>query len=836
MPRFCLSPAARSRKVIVAAVTVTAPTLAFAGAGFNSGNASWLWDADTNSTLGGKTSFNITPPSSSALPSPPSYQLDRVGTSGTSTATGKGSIGYVANATTAAWTFAGGSGASQADPGNVFTGDTITKVTFNGLFDVTSPGFGPTATGYFSLTAAGFAGIGGSTQIAFDMEWRRNSATGPLLRTAISDGTTFLGGVSGMSFNKTWTYCLPFSPTSLSTTDKIFIKGSVTFIADNAGTPSEVRPIQFETSAAPPTATLFAPQGSNLQYFNPNTWLPPTNPVAGVFAFTEPNAAIPQIPNGVGQRARIVSNSLGPRGLNFELPVTLGALHIEDSNALTLTGTGQFGVLAMNTNAGPASIFVGSGAGDADHAIAAPVTLEDPLEVRVESGVPFRPGGSSMAFNRPITAAGTGQPVTILGTGTVNYNAANNYLGSTTVQQNGRLRANVNGALGTGPVVVENGAVELNALNPFATTGTITVGPGGQVVVGGPGISGVGVQVANGGGVSGSSAALGGITVTVGGATTLDAGAFIGHEQFSLAPADNPQNLGNVPQFIFAISNDFVDPNDPSIVVGSATVSPWIGFGNDRMTRRYGDSPTNPSGQSVTIAGSGVLFSGAGELVLNARLLGSGNAETQVKGSGIVSLKSQFNSYSGSMTVTDGASLKVDGRLPDVQNLNVASGGALGGGGRIGGTVQIQNGGLLDPGLNYFNTATGSLQVNNLTLLPLAVLDWEFGCDNNGNRFNDSVIVQGNLVLDGELVINQLSGFDGQQTYTLFSYSGVLVDNGLIISPRSPDIDGMPAPSVASVQIIPNASGPGGVVVLNIPEPASAVLGMALLGLRRRRR
>src|SRR5262245_34400435 len=215
------------------ALAVGIPSVSFAGAAFTSGSATWSWDADTNSANGGKTTFTITPPSSSALPTSPTYQLNRSGSFGGGTATGKGSIGYVANSTTASWTFSGGSGAAQADPSNDLTGDTITKVLFGGLYDVTSPGFGPTATGYFSLTAAGTAGALGSTQIAFDLQWRLNGPSGALLRSAISDGTTFLGGAGGMNFSKTWTYCTAFAPASVSPSDNIWVGGSLTFIADN---------------------------------------------------------------------------------------------------------------------------------------------------------------------------------------------------------------------------------------------------------------------------------------------------------------------------------------------------------------------------------------------------------------------------------------------------------------------------------------------------------------------------------------------------------------------------------------------------------------------------
>jgi hypothetical protein len=310
-------------------------------------------------------------------------------------------------------------------------------------------------------------------------------------------------------------------------------------------------------------------------------------------------------------------------------------------------------------------------------------------------------------------------------------------------------------------------------------------------------------------------------------------GGYVGHTQFSLDPANNPQGLGVVPQFIFAISSDFTDPADPSITVGSNTVSPWQGFGSDSVRRTYGADPADPAGQSVTIDGNGLLFAPT-ELILNARLLGASTASTEVRGGGVVTLESQFNTYAGNISVSPGGTLRVNGQLPAVQNVNVQTAGTIGGNGSIGGLVLVQNGGIVDPGIGPFNNITETLTVNDLTLQSGALLDFEFGSD-EAAVFNDRVNVLGTLVLDGSLLINQLQGFDGSSTYTLFTYSGILVDSGLEISPLSQNIDGLPAESVAFVQVIPNPSGVGGTVVLQVPEPASALLLLAAGLLRRRR-
>jgi len=837
------NPSRRWGALVGHAVLLATPTLALAGAAFTSGSATWSWDADTNSANGGKTVFTIAPPSSSALPVNPTYQLNRSGSFGGGTATGKGSVGYVANSTTASWTFSGGSGAAQADPSNALTGDTITKVLFGGLFDVTSPGFGPTATGYFSLTAAGAAGALGSTQIAFDMQWRLNGPSGALLRTAISDGTTFLGGAGGMSFSKTWTYGSAFSPSTISTSDNIWVGGSLTFIADNAGTPSDTAPITFEASAAPPTATFYGLPGNNSNWFDPVTWQVPDNPAAGIFAFTEPNALVPTIPNGIGQRARVVTSN-GPsageqRGMSLTSPATIGALHIETKGRTTINNAGSTAntlTMDVQSGAGNATIFVGASAGDNDHGIIASVVLADSLDVRVESTNPGSGFGSQFAFGAPITNVGTPKEVNVRGTGAVNYNSANDYQGATNILEKGTLIVNANGGLGTGSVNVFDGNLIINTPMPFQTTGAIVVAPGGQVQLGVGSISGASITFNEDAGFTGDSAVLGATQVNNAVAPiTIVPGGYVGHQQFSLAAGDNPQGLGVVPQYIFAISADFLDPADPSITVGSNTTSPWSGFGSDAIRRTYGNSPSDPAGQSVTVDGSGVLFAPT-ELIMNARLLGAPSASIEVRGGGVVTLNSQFNSYAGNISVSPGATLRVNGQLPAVQTVNVQFGGTIGGEGNIGGDVLVQNGGTVDPGIGPFNNITETLTVNDLTLQSGAILDFEFGTDDDGVQ-SDQVNVLGTLVLDGSLLINQLQNFDAQGQYTLFTYAGVLIDNGLTISPTSQRIFDVPAELAASILIIPNFSGLGGTVVLAVPEPGS-VSALAVAGaiLVRRRR
>lgn len=822
---------ARSSRALANAVLLCAPAFSMAGASFLSGSATWSWDADTNSTNGGKTSFTIAPPSSGSLPTNPTYQLNKTGSFGSATATGKGSIGYVANSTTASWTFSGGSGAGQNDPSDQLTGNTLTKVQFGGLYDVTSPSFGPTATGYFSLTAAGFAGINGSTEVDFNVQWRLGGPSGTLLRSQINDGTTFLGGGSGMNFSKTWTFCSAFSPGTVSASDSIWVGGFLTLAASNGGTPSEARPFVFEASAAPPTATFYGPDGTNSDWFDPASWAAPNNPAAGIFAFTEPGALVPAIPDGVGVRARIVNRGQELRGLDIgDSVLTLGALQIDDDSTLNIGGGS--GSLVMDVNSGNASIFVGATAGRGTHGISVPIAIEDNLEIRVETDAPGTGAGSVLNISNGIFDNGNPKQVVISGGGLVAYSDGNFYAAGTYITDNGNLIVNAPGGLGFGGATVENGRLILNTSDPFQNPGpTITANAGGVVVLNTGTVGGNSASFAAGSGFTAPAALLGGITVNGASNIQLQPGAFVGHEVIDLSPAANPQGLGNVPLYVFAISADPVTLGSTDITVGSGSASPWIGFSSDGVDRTYGfDTFVLPV---LTIAGTGRLEAIGGNLTLRGQLAGATSAVAQIGGSGVVSIEADVNDFSGEVQVLNGATLRVNGGLGLVQTITVNNGGLLGGDGNIGGNVIIQDGGRLDPGINKIDDAITALTVNNLTLNPESVLEFEFG-----EFSSDRVNVGGTLVLDGELLLEQLQDFDNQSLYTLFNYTGTIVDNGLSISPFSQDINGIAAADAVQVLIIPNLVGGGGVVVLSVvPEPGCGMLlamGGGLL-IRRRR-
>jgi autotransporter-associated beta strand protein len=130
------------------------------------------------------------------------------------------------------------------------------------------------------------------------------------------------------------------------------------------------------------------------------------------------------------------------------------------------------------------------------------------------------------------------------------------------------------------------------------------------------------------------------------------------------------------------------------------------------------------------------------------------------------------NSFTGGMTVSAGT-LQVNNTAGSATGTNqvfVATGATLSGGGIIGGLTALDDGAILAPG-NPFGTLTIS---NELDLSDQTVL--QFGLGTN----SDAVAVSGNLTLDGLLNVTNTGGF-GAGTYTLFTYGGALTMNGVSV-------------------------------------------------------
>ncbi|MGN6322944.1 MAG: autotransporter-associated beta strand repeat-containing protein [Dyella sp.] len=200
---------------------------------------------------------------------------------------------------------------------------------------------------------------------------------------------------------------------------------------------------------------------------------------------------------------------------------------------------------------------------------------------------------------------------------------------------------------------------------------------------------------------------------------------------------------------------------------------------------------TTISNGSLQIGNGGTTGSVISDIVDNATLIFnrsdavsyggtiSGNGAVVQQGSGTLTLDGNNNAFTGTTTVANG-SLIVGSTVGNTAvlggNVIVDNGATLGGLGTIGGDVNVQSGGIVTPG-----TAFGVLGVNgNFTAAQNSVLNESFGAPTaNFHSYGNgtSVVVGGNLTLDGMTLNVTDAGGMGPGIYNVFTYIGTLSES-----------------------------------------------------------
>jgi autotransporter-associated beta strand protein len=805
----------RSRAFFSALTPLVIVASARAGATFSaSSTATIIHNADDVNGHGGSGDKHVNPPPSSA--SMPSYQYAGTLTYQSASTLADASVGAVTTSTITGFTLAPGTGVQQTDPENILHSSELV-IDVDGIWNV-SGSQGPTATGYLSFTLAGTVGAGGSAAWSVDLNF--TNASNVALRPAIVAGGSFSPG----AFSYPYTSDVAFSPTALANGSQVNITGSITLTAD-ADDPTSIAMPDFEVSNAPPTSRFVGTGTGSVDFNNPSNWSS---------AYVDPSTDITQtVPNGVGLRAVFVGSGGTATNVTLSQPTTLGTLDIDEPGInIVASNTASLTFQTDPEGADHACLLIRNVQGAGTHSISGAIVLAQTLETENDSSGTLVLGGAAGNIS------GQGGLV-VNGLGSLSLDGSNSFTGGVTVNS-GAVYANAAGALGNGTVAVSGGLLNYNA-NGAAPAGTVvTVNSGGQVALGVVPTSDR-FSVNNSGCISGSGAELAGLQV--GTNLTLASGAMIGHQTFDTGSANNPTGLGTTPQYIFGISNDFISTTQANgVTIGSASSSPWSGFGGDGNVRTFG-SGTSSTLQSLIIAGNAQLMSLGSELIMNGAISGGGGTLTK-QGAGLVSINSTVNTYTGAAVVQSGP-LAVNG-IFNPSSLTIQSGATLAGAGTIGSSVIVNNSAHLSPGTlgqtpsfatsPFQQDTPGTLTTGGLTLSGDSQLDFQFSLTGVvGGPTNDLVVVNGNLVLAGVLNITDGGQFSSLGTYTLFQYTGTATDNGVTLG-NTPDLD-----KSEQVQIVPNDGG-GGSVVLEpavAPEPSSLsalfVTGF-LMSCRRRRR
>jgi len=251
--------------------------------------------------------------------------------------------------------------------------------------------------------------------------------------------------------------------------------------------------------------------------------------------------------------------------------------------------------------------------------------------------------------------------------------------------------------------------------------------------------------------------------------------------------------------------------NDFSMTLDASTNNPDINITGNLYGDRQAsaDMQLNMGNGLWTIIDGSVDFSeittinaGGGTLVFNnssseTLTLANGHSLNVLNKTGTGRLTISGSSANSGITTINAGELKLSATLGVSSPITINSGATLLGNGTTGSSVSIQNGGIVSPG----DASIDRLRTADLVLNPLSELYFEAGTT------NDSIIVNGDLTLDGVLNITETAGF-GTGSYTIMTYSGTLTDNDLTLGTFPVGYTGVIAAT-------------GGVVTLYVTQPAA---------------
>ena len=213
---------------------------------------------------------------------------------------------------------------------------------------------------------------------------------------------------------------------------------------------------------------------------------------------------------------------------------------------------------------------------------------------------------------------------------------------------------------------------------------------------------------------------------------------------------------------------------------GGSTPVSTLNFNGGKL--RASSAPANPWWNALACvtayvkSGGAVIDDNGQSIIINQPLLdGTGGGGLTKTGGGTLTLTAT-NTFTGPVTVASGT-LTVNGRHAGTGPATVGSGATLSGSGFLAGPVTVQNNATLACG-------GGDLAMGALTLNPGSILNFSLSSTNTGT--NVVLRVNGNLTLDGSLIVTDLGGLKAGSNYTAIYYSGNLTNNGLTLNPLSP--------------------------------------------------
>ncbi|MDM0010183.1 autotransporter-associated beta strand repeat-containing protein [Variovorax sp. J22G73] len=368
-------------------------------------------------------------------------------------------------------------------------------------------------------------------------------------------------------------------------------------------------------------------------------------------------------------------------------------------------------------------------------------------------------GANDTSTNFAGSIGGTGSLVK-QGTGTLTLSGVNGYTGGTRIDAGTLALAGTGALSNTGAVTVEAGATfdvqtitgSAADIGSLAGGGTVALGAKSLQV----GANDTSTSFTGSIGGTGSLVKQGTGTFTLSGVNGYTAGTVVSQGALQLTGAGSLAGTGSMTVAAgatFGLSG---------LLGAGMTIAELSGAGTVQLGDKALATGTNAGSPSTF---SGVIEGVGGSLVK--------------QGSGTLWLDG-VNIYTGLTTVTAGklvvgsdatkSGARVEGAV------NVSTGATLGGHGSIGGNVAIDSGAHLAPG-----NSLGTLSIDsNLTLAKGSVLDFEFGTPGSSVSVpgvSDSVVVGGDLALNGATLNINDTGAMGRGLYNLFSYGSTLTQS-----------------------------------------------------------
>lgn len=429
-----------------------------------------------------------------------------------------------------------------------------------------------------------------------------------------------------------------------------------------------------------------------------------------------------------------------------------GTLILGGSNTFTGPVTINAGVISINTlNNGGSSSNIGASSSSASNL--------------VFNGGTLRYTGEMQSCNRLFTLSTNGGTIDGSGTGALNFNNSSSmgFSGSgartltLTGSATGNTLAMAVGDNGGATSITKSGSGSWILTGDNTASGTVSITDGT-------------LQIGNGG----TSGSINGPVTNNGTLIFNRSNSFTFSKVISgtgnlIKTGDGTLSLSGANTYSGSTSINYgtLQLNAANVIPDGASKGDVLLYGTLDLNS-YSETINGLSGNGVVdnkAAGTPVLTIGANNA--NSTFEGSINNNTGAlqltkTGSGTIILTGN-NTYSGATTVSAGE-LRINGSASS-SALTVNSGAKLSGTGTVG-QVTINNGGEISPGSNSVGTlTTGSLILNNSS-----VLNFELGTS------SDQIIVNGNLTLNGILNITNSGGFDAGD-YTLITYTGTLTDN-----------------------------------------------------------